>query len=83
MNIKRILILSAVCVCAAACNYLDVVPLGSPKMDDLFRTHTQANKFACAMYSHVYQPNKYDINASMEPEETDGTSTGRASYSTT
>ena len=66
MNIKRILILSAVCVCAAACNYLDVVPLGSPKMDDLFRTHTQANKFACAMYSHVYQPNKYDINASME-----------------
>lgn len=66
MNIKRILLLSAVCVSLASCDYLDVVPLGSPKMDDLFRTHTQANKFACALYSHVYQPNKYDINASME-----------------
>lgn len=58
--------LAVLCLTLFSCDYLNVVPKGSPGMEDLFRTHTQANKFACALYSHVYQPNKFDINASME-----------------
>lgn len=58
--------LAACCLTLVSCNYLDVVPHGSPGMEDLFRTHTQANKYACSLYSHTYQPNKFDINASME-----------------
>ena len=58
--------LAILCLTLFSCDYLNVVPKGSPGMEDLFRTHTQANKYACALYSHVYQPNKFDINASME-----------------
>ncbi len=66
MKQKILFTLAAVCLSLSSCNYLNVVPLGSPSMDDLFRTHNQANQFACALYSHVYQPNKFDIGASME-----------------
>ncbi len=66
MKHNRFATLAACCLTLVSCNYLDVVPHGSPGMEDLFRTHTQANKYACSLYSHSYQPNKFDINASME-----------------
>ncbi|MDI9550550.1 MAG: RagB/SusD family nutrient uptake outer membrane protein [Bacteroidales bacterium] len=44
---------------AASCNFLDVVPEGKATMDDIFKTHVQANNFVASLYSTTYMPAKY------------------------
>ena len=43
----------------ASCDFLDVVPEGKATVDDLFKTHVQANNFVASLYSSYYMPARF------------------------
>jgi len=63
---KKIFIILALILgmTVTSCNFLDVVPAGKPTMDDLFKTHMQADQFAASLY--WYMPNRYYFQSSLE-----------------
>lgn len=51
---------------ATSCNFLDVVPEGKPTMDDLFKTHVQADNFVASLYSATYMPAKFGSQSGID-----------------
>ena len=54
---KKLIIILAMAFGAASCNFLDVIPEGKPTIDDLYKTHIQADEFASSLY--WYMPNRF------------------------
>lgn len=50
----------------SSCNFLDVIPEGRAQIADFYKTHIQADKYACSLYSHVYQPDRWEMSASLD-----------------
>lgn len=63
---KKIFIILALTLglAATSCNFLDVVPEGKATVDDLYKTHIQADQFAASLY--WYMPNRFYFQSSLE-----------------
>ena len=48
---KKIAMALALLLAAASCDFLDVVPEGSPTQDDIYKTQAQAEKMLFMVYA--------------------------------
>ena len=66
MIMKKIYIILSILALGTftSCNFLDVVPEGKATVDDLYKTHIQADAFAASLY--WYMPNRFGFQSSLE-----------------
>lgn len=48
----------------SSCDFLDVIPEGSATMEDLYKTHVQADNFVSSLY--WYMPNRFYFQSSLD-----------------
>ena len=53
LNNIKYFVLTVAAVAFASCDYLDVVPEGTPTTDDVYKTQTQAEKMVIGCYKEI------------------------------